>query len=350
MRFRAMAKWKTYLSVLSRGLPGRFRAAHQRAVREGHSSPRVRVYRRVPEFGCLLAVSASVAMLTAFELLARRLDPIFGQRNLNPCGAFRPELGGGFRANCRGIWAVKTARGELTFRTSIETDASGHRKTPQPDRPGAPLAVFLGCSFTAGMGVEQAETLPAQFAARTSYRVENWGMPGAGPQQALVELELYRGAAPALAIYTLLYTHTGRAAGTWQYTGTFGRYFPAYELSGDGIRYAGTFADAYPWHVWAAGWMARSALLRRLPRLYSDADVELAARILCECRRVSRARFVVLAWPGDWRDRRLLDRLRGIEVLEPKMSLTYLRDGHPTAESYRRVAAWLAEELQGRWR
>ena len=56
----------------------------------------------------------------------------------------------------------------------------------EPDK----FACFLGCSFTFGKGVQDAETLPAQFQyLNSTYRSYNFGCNGFGPHQVLRQLE-----------------------------------------------------------------------------------------------------------------------------------------------------------------
>jgi hypothetical protein len=291
--------------------------------------------------GLLVSSTACVVSLSICELAARHLDPLWSMRDVNPCRMLRPELGGGFRANCSCRWERRLRDGRKVFDIRFETDAGGHRVTPQTSDRSRQLAVFVGCSFTLGAGVQQAETMPARFASLTGWRVLNLGGSGFGPQQALVELRRLNQPAD-LVVYTLIPGHVARASGSWQVIGTFGAFFPSYRDGGV------PFAVAHPWRLWWARLAARSALIRRLPE--DRSDIELTAEILEQCAHATfPARFVVVAWPGPWQKSRLLERLAAhvVEVWEPEMNPANqqrLLDGHPAPAAYEQVATWLAEK------
>ena len=325
---------------------------------------------------CFLATALCLASLYVFELLARRLDPLWGMTERNACRTIRPGLGGGFRVNCSCQWERRLRDGTLVFSVRLETDAHGRRVTPDhtemntwklgnygrfsPDSPSSSspsftsssrtrsrLAVFLGCSFTLGAGVEASETLPAQL---RGYHVVNAGASGFGPAQALALSSAPDLQGAALAVYTLIPGHIGRATGAWPVLGTYGAGFPSYVMEGDGVKLEGSFRDVHPWRVWFAEQLAGLALFRRLPATYAPEDVELTARLLLATKeRLGAARFLVLAWPGK-QNRELLATLRaeGMEVFEPEAdeeTRESLLDGHPTKGAYRRVGEMLNDYL-----
>jgi hypothetical protein len=278
----------------------------------------------------------------------------------------------GFRPDCRSPWLVKRA-GAVVYDGAFTSDAIGRRVTPQaaPERR-THLALFAGCSFTAGQGVSDEETLPARFAARVpGYRVLNYGVSGAGPQRMVSQIESHMSPAAVgpyagrpILVYTAIGDHIGRATGSRYFVGTYASGFPSYAPRPEGgVRLEGTFADAHPFRVAIARSMEASALLRRLPIPTGETDVELTTRIVELAReryleRFPQGRFLVLAFPG----KRLppfvavLTRLqaRGVDVLD--MRNVFQRgergirfdDGHPSAEAYERVAARLAAELASR--
>jgi len=270
-------------------------------------------------------ILASALTLGMGEFLALSLEPHL--RDAFPCRQLRPELGGGFKSNCRCRWR-RWLNGKRIWDVAFETDASGHRVTPGN---GNRTAAFLGCSFTLGAGVNQHETLPARFAALTGYRCLNLAGSGFGPQQALVEARRNRA---DLYVYSMLPAHVDRASGSFQVIGTYGRYFPAPG--------GGTFAERYPLRTWLASF----ALIRRLP---GPSDPDVLIRYVLELDWETSRRLVVVAWPGAWRGtEEVLTRLRGrVTLLEAgDLGGGKLGDGHPTGEADRRVAAWLAEELE----
>jgi len=330
------------------------------------------VAKRWPRTAALaLGLALAAVALVLCELGARRLDLAPETRDSFECRRLRPELGGGFQANCSSRWFRQ--RGTATvFDIQFSTDSFGRRITPQESLAARHrLALFMGCSFTLGAGVEGDETLPFYFGQlATQYRVLNYGGSGFGPQQTLVTLEtglstdeLGSFEGELLMIYTMIPAHIDRAAGSRQVLETFGRYFPSYSLTADGQPFLeGSFAAAHPLRSLFARLATQSALLRRLPERRDGRAAELTARlILAASRRFHERfhsdRFVVVAYPGEWRDGApLLNRLRelGITVLgssrlfrpgEPGLRLL---DNHPTALSHQRVAEWLFRELKER--
>lgn len=315
-------------------------------------------------------VSAAVALVLC-ELGARRFYPLPESRDSFGCRQVRPELGGGFQANCSSRW-LRQSGSSTAFDIQFSADAFGRRITPQRALAARrQLALFMGCSLTLGAGVEADQTLPFYFGELAKqYRVLNYGGQGFGPQQTLVRLETglstdelgpFEG--EPLMIYTMIPAHVDRAEGSRQVLGTFGRYFPSYSLAPNGqLVFEGTFAAAHPLRTLLARLSTSSALLHRLPDPRDAGDVELTVRLVLEAsrrfhERFRSDRFVVVAYPGDWRPgARLVDRLRslGVTVLgsqdlfRPDESELRLLDGHPTAASYSRVAEWLFHELEQR--
>ncbi len=316
--------------------------------------------------GILIAVATAVAAECVARARAkpRRTDE-FG------CYTSSADLGITYRPDCHTAWRGRV-EGRLYFDKTFSTDAFGRRVTPQL-RPEARrrLVIFTGCSFTAGTGANDDETMPHYFGeAAPGYRVLNYARSGYGPQQALLQVERYMTPeelgpyqGSPLLVYVIISDHLYRAPGARHFLASYGSVYPSYALApGGGVRLEGTFGSAHPWRTLFAQWVQESALLRRLPEPVSPADVELTGQILLAARdrfseRFGSERFVVLAYPG----RRTpaygatLDRLRqlGVRVLDPNDLLTMserraLRypDFHPVPECHRRVGERLATDLR----
>ncbi len=75
--------------------------------------------------------------------------------------------------------------GVVVQETRYRLGDDGFRITPMHADPLGDCDVyFFGCSFTFGFGVQDDETLPAQFgASQPRFRVKNYAFPGYGPQQ-----------------------------------------------------------------------------------------------------------------------------------------------------------------------
>lgn len=126
--------------------------------------------------------------------------------------------------------------GRPIYDVEYTIDSRGNRvSTHQPTGP-APLALFVGCSFTFGEGLNNADTLASAFARQTGWRTVNAGMHGYGSHQAYTLL-----ASPALltqrvgnrldlVIYRMIGDHAARASGRYAWD----RHGPCYQRRADG--------------------------------------------------------------------------------------------------------------------
>ena len=181
-------------------------------------------------------------------------------------------------------------------------DPMGWRLTP-PAPAAAPAVLFFGDSVEFGMGVNDAETIPAVFQSesRGRYRAVNLAVSGWGPHQMLrtLQLGLERSAAapnrPAAAFYLALPSHVLYAAGAilWDQHG------PRYDIDGSGtLRYEGPFHG----RLWArcARILSYSSVLgslwydrhRREPGgVRERRDDERLVSIVAESRRLFKERY-----------------------------------------------------------
>jgi hypothetical protein len=127
------------------------------------------------------------------------------------------------------------------------TIKDGIRYTPNSNETGSETAVFFGCSFTFGTGVNDTETLPYHFneAAGRHFRIKNCGLPGYGPHQmlALTESNLFDSLfilKGSMAIYGFIPDHIRRCAGysSWDENG------PHYEFINNKISRVGKFGES----------------------------------------------------------------------------------------------------------
>jgi hypothetical protein len=228
--------------------------------------------------------------------------------------------------------------------------------------------LFMGCSVMFGEGVNDDETLPAYFSAELGYQanVVNLGFTGYGPHQMLRSLEtdhlrpLLHGAVKQV-VYEGIWTHPWRAAGhdSWDVYG------PSYNLSRDGVTYAGPFHGrfgGYVLKVLKKSNFFQFGLDRTLYRLrLSDEDIERYTRILERSAQLARekygAGFTVVYWDDDNEpSRRVLERLRKtalplvlVSDVIPRGEWTGLAlpgDPHPKPEVHRRLAAALAARFR----
>ena len=235
--------------------------------------------------------------------------------------------------------------------------------------PGDATIVFMGCSFTYGIGVQDDETLPDQVAARSpGTNVLNFAFGGYGPQQMLANLESGRVAQicptpPRKVIFQMIPDHVRRVRG-WV---NFAINFPRYVQHEGGVRREGNLNDSW-WsqvvmpHVW------KSMIFDRVvaPRMAGATDVDLAAAIVQQsAEEISRqfpdCEFHVLFWNHP--DERLAIPLRrkleeagihlhSVEEQIPELQNTgekykIPQDGHPTPETNRLLAEYVCREILG---
>lgn len=273
--------------------------------------------------------------------------------------------------------ATLTAQDRVIYQAHYGVGPDGLRLTPggaPADGKGAGTVLFLGDSLTFGEGLNDADTLPAQFARATDRRftVINAAVSGYGAHQMLREIETGHAAkllgdGRRVYVYAAIPDHLRRVAGLaeWDLWG------PHYVLDGEVSRYAGPFHSNIGgdvlrfgqrsglfnagYGVWAA---SRTALATADPRLWG-ALVQQAATI---ASTRDHAELMVLLWesspgePGGSTDRMAaeLDR-RGVPYarvakLVPEMVghddiYAFAFDGHPTPVMNQHLAAALATKF-----
>ena len=264
------------------------------------------------------------------------------------------------------VTAKKTMGKQLVYDAVYTISDQGVRVTKGD--PSGDTWLFMGCSLTFGVGVNDDETLPAYFSAELGYRanVVNLGFHGYGPQQMLRSLETDR-LRPLLhglvkqVIYQGFWDHPRRAAGhvSWDLYG------PSYALSREGVTYAGPFHgrfSGFTLKVLSKSDFFRFVLDRTLYRAdLSEDDIELYARILERSAQLAREKFstgfTVLYWDADNDpSRRVLARLQKtalpillVSAVIPRVEwagLEFPGDGHPKPQAYRRLAVALAARFR----
>lgn len=262
------------------------------------------------------------------------------------------------------------------YAVDLHIDQKGRRESPLRS-PGSrsQFALFFGCSFTFGEGVEDGETLPAQFGNHApEFQPYNYGMVGYGPQNAYLHLlrPQLRDEIPqssGIALYTYIDAHLARLIGTMRIVTGWGRRLPCLAWDGsERFTLLGTFEQARPLRQRWYRLLASSATLTLLdfdtPPCNRDRDLEFVAA-LCAAQqqllhdRFPDARFYVHFFPrGSTTENRsrlktMLEK-RKVPILDlsaifdapgTPSNLT-LADGHPNAAAYALVAQALAERLR----
>ena len=162
-----------------------------------------------------------------------------------------------------------------------------------------PTIVFFGDSFTFGVGLNDADTLPQVFAdlLGRKQRVLNLGVPAYGPQQFLAELQTGRfdhviGAQPRLFIFMTAPWHAERTAckAIWERSSA-----PRYELENNQIMFKGECNKGQILRV--RDWLETVAFYRLFIKPYlqkaTHEDVELYIRILLASVSLAKEKYGV---------------------------------------------------------
>ena len=240
-------------------------------------------------------------------VIADAFDYTHGYFNLSD-----PDLGYGPNPN-RVTEDTRTADGKPIFHAKYTIGPGAFRLTP-----GNPKAnetdVFFGCSFTFGEGLNDDQTVPAQYSKARGYatNVLNLGFHGYGPHDMLRALEVgkfdryFTGHVKHVFFQSILY-HLQRVKGLapWDLDG------PRYVLDKKTQKpvYTGRFSDnPSPFYSIRHPILDRSLILQRI---MDDAynyhttqpDIDLLAGILAASARIVKekygADFTLLAWDYD---------------------------------------------------
>lgn len=180
--------------------------------------------------------SLSILILTFSLVLAEVVLRIAGYRPYSPSAGgnkisaepsplFCPDSVFGYNY-CPGKFTV-TLNGTLTYRLSIDT-ADRVRQLPDSllaKGDNLPAVHIHGCSFFAGMGVNDNEVLSAhlQRLLGTQHYVVNRAIPGHGMTTQLRQLQqsIVQGRAPLVAVFSLASFHLHRNPGAADYLNRF---------------------------------------------------------------------------------------------------------------------------------
>lgn len=185
---------------------------------------------------------------------------------------------------------------ELIYKITMSTDSLGRRITPtNGTNTRNKHLVFYGCSYTAGEGVGQNETLPYFTAAATkNYRAYNLGVNGSNISEAwtythyldkLSDIPEKKG----YAFYTFIDDHILRYKGTVQNLSMWVSRHPIVRPGSDGkIHYYGLWKNARPAAVWISQMLGQSVFLKAIqfnfPPIFPQ-DLEDFVKVLLSVRQ-----------------------------------------------------------------
>jgi hypothetical protein len=287
-------------------------------------------------------------------LLAR--DPILGWRSGNP-GVYSDQR-------------IDSNTGRTIYSVRYTIDANGLRKTISSDH--GPTVAFFGDSFTFGLGVKDADTMPQAFANLTDHklRVLNLGVEGYSPAQFLRAVETgffdkVIGPDPRLFVFLTSPWQSSRVACKLDYTSGA----PRYILENGKPVYAGVcrlehrkLVQQLLSHV-----AIFPVIFQRLFQVAIRGDIQLYVAETLKAVALAKERYhvptIVLfvsagyrnLWLSGFSDQDIIDQLRagGAPVIDaslgkdpaddPKLGIP--GDGHPTPFAHRARAILLKQYL-----
>ena len=164
----------------------------------------------------------------------------------NPILGYSPEPDNKYHA-------VMKRNGKKVYDCLYTFDEYIRRITPSSDKNfKTKFALFFGCSFTIGEGVNDDETMPHYFSECMPYMSYNYGFPGYGPQNMLAKLQDkgIRAEMPerdGILIYTFIDDHICRAIGSMRVYNEWATNLPYYILSNGKLTRKGLFGSASRW-------------------------------------------------------------------------------------------------------
>ena len=263
----------------------------------------------------------------------------------------------------------------ITADSDIHSFSFIHRTGYQdPDAPN-PKLIFLGCSFTFGVGVSDSETLPYRSGSLQNISTLNLGGVGYGIHQVYeIFMDKYanKDNKNKTFIYTMIPDHVLRASGF--YLHSFG---PSYKIAGDSLIYNGPMPAisnklAYYSSLFGCYSFIKDIVInieqKEKAKRVSAGEYQkayLMIRTMSQDAKETGGRFLLLFWDMDTKStdpnryyRQILEDK--LETLQ-KDSVTIIRvsdifdtkdpkyyfpiDGHPTAMAYDTVAKYVAKYL-----
>ncbi|ACK49526.1 conserved hypothetical protein [Methylocella silvestris BL2] len=139
---------------------------------------------------CAIVLASLALGLSVMEAAATFLEPkqivvtTDGWNGRRPILGWAPQHPGVFHSD-----RIDPKTGAVIYSADYTIDANLLRETRSGD--ANPTIVFVGDSFTFGLGVDDADTMPQQFAdlIQRKQRVINLGFTGYGPQHFLREMQ-----------------------------------------------------------------------------------------------------------------------------------------------------------------
>ena len=335
--------------------------------------------RRFPRFfAMLLGVCCAVLIWGGLEAClygAEKMSSVAPTSHYEggyPHELFLPEDTLGIQLRKNQCVSARFIQGEKTiFDVTYCSDDLGRRSTPVPSESKRDFhGLFLGDSFTFGLGVEDDETLPAQVAVgMPNVNPYNYGMPGREPGYALgllQERELHKEIQEerGFALYTFMDFQVSRSIGTMRILGSWGGNILCYKIeNGQAVR-LGLYDSVFPWRCRICRLLNKSRVLKRvhldIPFKRKNHHCQFVAKLLqaakeAYLRQFPEGDFFVLLYPCMPEQqafmRPFLEEVGveclniSLENLPPHEESFFPEDGHPNAKMHALTAQRCVEAL-----
>lgn len=245
--------------------------------------------------------------------------------------------------------SVMTADKDTVYSSFISSGFRGWRTTLF-DSAKNKNAIFLGCSFTFGAGLNDEETLPYLIGQNSNYNTYNFAFGGYGPQQAMLLFKrnfgLLPGSENTKVIYIYIDGHIRRVTGSFSIVNSYGKDFPYPELSDDSLVIFPSFKEKSPFLF-----SFYSALIDcqtveyfnvDFPLFLSDRHFDLCGKTIEklaeEVKEKCKTELIVVVYPGSLQHKKVLSHIdeKLVKVLDystfcEKGNEKYFfkNDGHP---------------------
>ncbi|MCX6183113.1 MAG: hypothetical protein NT150_14455 [Bacteroidetes bacterium] len=245
--------------------------------------------------------------------------------------------------------SLLTINNDTIYNCLVSSDEHGWRTSPF-DSIKSKQAVFLGCSFTFGEGLNDEQTLPYLVGKNSAYNTYNLACLGYGPQQALLLAKnaLLPPAAETKVVYVYIDGHIQRANGTLSVVNSYGKNFPYPKLEDDSLMLYPSFEKKSPFLL-----SLYSALRDCQTMQYFNLDLPLFLRekhfelfgktiekLALEVKKKYKSDLILLIYPGSVLHEKVLEHINInlIEVVDYSSLATkgdenyfFKTDGHPNA-------------------
>ncbi|MFM7023655.1 MAG: hypothetical protein ACKOXB_11830 [Flavobacteriales bacterium] len=283
-------------------------------------------------------------------------------KNHSPLTQPDDVLGHSLKANLDHLSTLEIG-GKNIYSSLIHSDSLGHRKTPF-DSTKNKQAIFLGCSFTFGEGLNDEQTLPWLCAQNSEYNTLNLACVGYGPQQALLQMRSLHLTPDkeTKVIYVYIDGHIQRVNGFLSVVNSYGKDFPYPQLEDNSLVMYPSFSEKSPAlaSLYAAlkDCQTMQYFNTNLPLFTQERHYELFGKTIEELAREVKKKYnnelVILIYPGSEQHNEVLEHvnINLIQVLDYSSLCTkgdekyfFPKDGHPNALVNQMIARRILKEL-----